>query len=291
MEAGLPKGVVNIVYGLGPEAGEALVKHPRVPLISFTGGTATGKHLIRSSADDTKKLSLELGGKNPNIIFADCDFDEALRVSLRSSFLNQGEICLCGSRIYVEDSLFEKFTEAFVRETRKLKVGDPSSPDSFMGPLVSKAHFDKVAAYVELARKEGGKVLTGGEAVHVPGPYAEGYFYAPTVITGLSEKSACVQEEIFGPVVTIAKFSSLEDICEKANGVRYGLSATVWTQDLSKAHRMAASLKVGTVWINTWLHRDLRVPFGGQKASGLGREGGRHSLEFFTEVTNVCVRY
>ena len=285
-EVNLPIGVVNMVFGTGPGAGEALVKHPDVPLISFTGGTETGKKISAMAASHTKKLSLELGGKNPNIIFADCDFDLALQTSLRSSFLNQGEICLCGSRIYVEESIFDKFIEQFVSETKKLKVGDPSRSDTFMGPVVSESHFNKVMSYIDLAKTEGGKILCGGERIG-----KTGFFIHPTVIANLSENSKCVQEEIFGPVVTVAPFKNYEDVISKANGVKYGLSASVWTKNLNTAHSISRDLKVGTVWINTWLNRDLRVPFGGTKASGVGREGGRHSLEFFTEATTVNVRF
>lgn len=291
VEAGVPAGVVNIVYGLGPEAGEALVRHPEVPLISFTGGTATGRHLMEAAAEHCKKLSLELGGKNPNVIFKDADLSKALATTLRSSFLNQGEICLCGSRIYVEDSLFDNFMKEFVPMVKALKVGDPKNPDTFMGPLVSQAHLEKVQSYVESARQEGGKIWCGGEAPRFEGPMAKGYWYAPTVISGLPETSKCIQEEIFGPVVTVSTFKTLDEAIEKANGVKYGLSASVWTQDISKALRLSSELKTGTVWVNTWLQRDLRVPFGGQKASGLGREGGKHSIEFFTEATTLCVRY
>lgn len=290
-EAGLPPGVVNIVYGLGPEAGEELVRHPDVPVISFTGGTATGRHIIEASAAQFKKLSLELGGKNPNIIFADCDLDAAVATTLRSSFLNQGEICLCGSRIYVEEPLFDRFMEKFVAAARALKVGDPADASTFMGPLVSAAHLEKVQSYIQAARDEGGRVWCGGEAPAVPAELAGGYWLAPTVISGLAESSRCIQEEIFGPVVTVSKFRSLDEVLGYANAVKYGLSASVWTQDITKAMRASAGLHAATVWVNSWLERDLRVPFGGQKASGLGREGGRHSIEFYTEATNVCVRY
>ncbi len=287
----LPAGVVNIVFGTGAKAGEALVKHPDVPLISFTGGTETGKRILRDSAESIKKVSLELGGKNPNIIFADCDFEAAIANSIRAGFLNQGEICLCGSRIYVEDSLYDRFVQRYVQETQKLIVGDPGLPETFMGPLVSASHYQKVLSYLEVAKAEGGQILCGGQRPQLPEKFSKGYFLNPTVIAGLSESSKCIQDEIFGPVVTISRFSGVDDAITKANGVRYGLSASVWTANLSQAHRLAAELKVGTVWINSWLVRDLRLPFGGMKASGLGREGGRHSLEFFTEPTTVCVRY
>jgi acyl-CoA reductase-like NAD-dependent aldehyde dehydrogenase len=291
LEVGLPAGVLNIVFGLGAPVGEAIVRHPKIPLISFTGGTETGRKIYRDSAEHFKKISLELGGKNPNLIFADCDLEKALSVSLRSSFLNQGEICLCGSRIYVEEKIYSEFVERFVRETGKLKVGDPRDPNTFMGALVSHQHLNKVKAYIEIAKSEGGRILCGGDApADLPKEFSKGYFLLPTVIVDLPESSRCLQEEIFGPVVTISKFSSEVDALQKANGVSYGLSATVWTEDMEKAKRVAAHLDVGTVWINDWLLRDLRVPFGGMKHSGLGREGGQYSIDFFTEATTVVTR-
>lgn len=294
-QAGLPDGVVNMVYGYGHEAGDALVRHPKVPLISFTGGTATGQKIIEASAPHFKKLSLELGGKNPNIIFADADFEKAVATTLRSSFLNQGEICLCGSRIYVEETIFDRFMKSFIPQVEALKVGDPKAPDTFMGPLVSSEHLQKVKSYIQSAKADGAKIWCGGEASPAPSQllpeFSEGYWLAPTVITGLSESSKCIQEEIFGPVVTVSTFKTVDEAISKANGVKYGLSASVWTQNIDVAMKVSSQLEVGTVWINAWLERDLRVPFGGQKASGLGREGGRHSIEFFTEATNVCVRY
>jgi aminomuconate-semialdehyde/2-hydroxymuconate-6-semialdehyde dehydrogenase len=291
LEVGLPAGVLNIVFGLGSPVGEAIVRHPRVPLISFTGGTETGRRIYRDSAEHFKKISLELGGKNPNLIFADCDLEQAVKTSLRSTFLNQGEICLCGSRIYVEEKIFSAFVDQFVAEVSKLKVGDPSDPDTFMGAIVSEEHLKKVRSYIDLARQEGGKILCGGEAPDdLPAKFKKGFFLKPTVIVGLGENSRCVQEEIFGPVVTIASFQSEKEAIEKANGVRYGLSATIWTQDLQKAHRVASHLDVGTAWVNGWLLRDLRVPFGGMKHSGIGREGGQYSIDFFTEATTVVVK-
>jgi aminomuconate-semialdehyde/2-hydroxymuconate-6-semialdehyde dehydrogenase len=288
-EAGIPKGVVNMVFGTGHDAGDALVRHPRVPLISFTGGTETGKKVIHASAEHFKKLSLELGGKNPNIIFADCDYQKMLKMTVRSSFLNQGEICLCGSRIYVEESLYERFVQDLVKEAESLRVGDPSETSTFMGALVSEAHLEKVKNFVRLAEQEGGKIRTGGRRPELSEKFAKGYFLAPTVITDLPESSPCIQQEIFGPVVTVSKFKTLEEVIEKANGVAYGLSATVWTSNLSTAQTLARNLETGTVWVNTWLNRDLRVPFGGSKASGLGREGGKHSLDFYSELVTVCL--
>ncbi len=288
-EAGIPNGVVNMIFGTGAKAGDALVKHPKVPLISFTGGSETGKKVIQSSAEHFKKLSLELGGKNPNIIFADCDYKKMLATTLRSSFLNQGEICLCGSRIYVEESLYEKFLQDFVREIKELKVGDPSQKDTFMGPLISAQHLEKVQSMINTARDEGGKILMGGGRPELAAQFSKGYFLEPTVIVGLAENSTCMQREIFGPVVTVSSFKTLDEVIEKANGVSYGLSASVWTSNLNTAQTVAKNLDVGTVWINSWMKRDLRVPFGGMKASGLGREGGRHSMDFYTEMVNVCL--
>ncbi|HEY8269377.1 MAG TPA: aldehyde dehydrogenase [Pseudobdellovibrionaceae bacterium] len=290
-EAGLPPGVVNMVFGLGVEAGEALVKHPKVPLISFTGGTTTGKHLSSAAAPLIKKLSLELGGKNANIIFADADLEEAIQTSLRSSFLNQGEICLCGSRIFVEASIYESFVSRFVSETKKLKVGDPRKAENFLGALVSKAHLEKVQSYVKLAQDEGGKIETGFEDIPLTAEQQQGYYMRPTIITGLRSECRVMQEEIFGPVVTVVPFGSEEEVVSMANSVEYGLASTLWTKDIQRVHRLARRLEVGTLWVNTWMMRDLRTPFGGMKMSGLGREGGLHSLEFFTETTNVCIKY
>lgn len=288
-EAGLPPGVCNMVFGRGATAGEALTRHPEVPAISFTGGTKTAESIVKATAADFKKLSLELGGKNPNIIFADADLDACVEKTIRSSFLNQGEICLCGSRILVQESLYAEFLRRFVAATKNLKVGDPTSPDSFMGALVSAEHRQKVLGYIALAKQHGGEVVAGGEQVNPGGRFAGGYFVAPTIICGLPQKCPVVQEEIFGPVVTVGKFSTEAEAIELANDVRYGLSASIWTADLNRAHRVAAALDVGQVWINTWMLRDLRVPFGGVKASGIGREGGEHSIEFFTEVKNICI--
>jgi aminomuconate-semialdehyde/2-hydroxymuconate-6-semialdehyde dehydrogenase len=286
-EVGAPPGVFNLVHGLGPEAGQALVDHPDVAAISFTGGTATGARVAASAAPKFKKLSLELGGKNASLVFADCDFDATVAGTVRAAFTNQGQICLCGSRILVERSIADRFTEAFVAKVRALKVGDPGDADTEIGALVSAAHREKVEGYVALARTEGGTVATGGRR---PAERDRGAFYEPTVITGLSPACRTAQEEIFGPVVTIHPFDADDDAVAAANSVRYGLSATVWTRDLNRAHRISHQLDVGMVWVNTWLMRDLRVPFGGVKDSGVGREGGRHSIEFFTDSRNVCIK-
>lgn len=285
LEAGIPPGVINIVHGYGAKAGEAIASHPDVPLISFTGGTATGAKVGAAAAPHFKKVSLELGGKNPNLIFADADLDEAVTTSIRSSFWNQGEICLCGSRIFVERSIHDHFVERFVGEVKKLRVGDPADESTDVGALISEQHLQKVTGYIELARKEGGTIVTGGRRVERPG-----FFVEPTVITGLGCDCRVLQEEIFGPVVTVTPFETEDDAIAFANSTRYGLSATLWTRDLQRAHRAAAALDSGTVWINCWLLRDLRVPFGGMKESGVGREGGFESLNFFTEAKNVCVK-
>lgn len=285
--AGLPPGVLNIVQGLGPEAGAAIVQHPLVKAISFTGSTRAGAEIARVAAPVFKKLSLELGGKNPNIIFADCDYEEMLETTVRSSFNNQGQICLCSSRIYVEKSIYEKFKHDFVEKVKQIHVGDPSDPQSRLGAVVSKMHFDKVLSYIDLAKQEGGKVLCGGHALQLPGANEKGWFIAPTVIEGLDTACRSNQEEIFGPVVTIQPFENEAEALAHANDSPYGLSATLWTNHLQRAHRMAANLHCGIVWVNTWMLRDLRTPFGGVKNSGMGREGGWEALRFFSETKNV----
>ncbi|MFA7274982.1 MAG: aldehyde dehydrogenase [Crocinitomicaceae bacterium] len=288
--AGMPAGVLNIVHGLGTSAGDAIVKHKKIKAISFTGGTKTGEYIARTAAPMFKKLSLELGGKNPNIIFADCDFDEMLKTTIRSSFANQGQICLCGSRIFVERPIYEKFKDAFVAKISKTNVSFPQDPAAQMGAVVSKPHMEKVLSYVELAKEEGGTILTGGKRILLPAPHDEGYFLAPTIIEGLAYDCRTNQEEIFGPVVTITPFDTEEEVLMMANSTSYGLSATVWTQHLSRAHRVADKLDAGLVWINDWLVRDLRTAFGGVKASGVGREGGWEALRFFTEPKNIFVK-
>lgn len=290
-EAGMPAGVLNIIHGAGNKVGDAIVKHPKIKAISFTGGTKTGEYIARTAAPMFKKLSLELGGKNPNIIFDDCDFDEMLSTTLRSSFANQGQICLCGSRIFVQRGIYDKFKTAFVERVEKLTVSHPTDPKAKMGALVSKPHLEKVISYIELAKLEGGKVIAGGKQVHLEAPYNEGYFLQATVIEGLDFKCRTNQEEIFGPVVTLTPFDSEEEVLEMANSTQYGLSATLWTSDLKRAHRMADQIEAGIVWINAWLVRDLRTPFGGVKSSGVGREGGWEALRFFTEPKNVFVKF
>ncbi|GAB3536777.1 aldehyde dehydrogenase [Pontibacter brevis] len=289
-EAGLPAGVLNIVHGYGHKVGAAMVAHPKVPVISFTGGTATGRSIAATAAPMFKKLSLELGGKNPNIIFADCDFNNALHTSIHSSFANQGQICLCGSRIFIERPLYEKFRNAFVEKVKALTVGDPLEDGTKQGAVVSEQHLQKVLSYIELAKQEGGTILTGGHQVQVAGRCAKGWFVAPTVIEGLPYNCRTNTEEIFGPVVTLIPFDTEEEVIQYANCTDYGLSATIWTQHLTRAHRVAHQVHSGIIWVNTWLLRDLRTPFGGMKNSGVGREGGFEALRFFTEPQNVCVK-
>ncbi|MBC8753527.1 aldehyde dehydrogenase [Kordia sp. YSTF-M3] len=289
-KAGLPKGVLNIVHGLGHTTGQAITEHPNIKAISFTGGTATGAHIARTAAPMFKKLSLELGGKNPNIIFADCDYDEMLNVTVRSSFANQGQICLCGSRIFVERSIYDKFKTDFVARVKALKVGNPFDETTKIGALVSKPHLEKVKSYIDIAKEEGGTVLCGGNEVVVEGS-ENGYYLEPTVIEVQTDQCRVNQEEIFGPIVTMMPFDSEEEVLAMANGVRYGLSATLWTNNLNRTMNMAKKLEAGIVWVNTWLMRDLRTPFGGMKNSGVGREGGMEALRFFTEPKNICIKY
>jgi aminomuconate-semialdehyde/2-hydroxymuconate-6-semialdehyde dehydrogenase len=290
IEAGLPDGVLNIIHGLGGKAGQAIIEHPSIPAISFTGGTVTGKKIASVAAPMFKKLSLELGGKNPNIIFADCDFDQAIQTTVLSSFSNQGEICLCGSRIFVERPIYEKFVQAFTAKVKALKIGDPLDETTKVGALVSEAHMKKVLSYIDLAKQEGGEVVHGGKQVSIGGRCSNGYFVEPTIITGLKCDCRTNQEEIFGPVVTIMPFDDEDEVITYANSTTYGLSATIWTENLKKAHRVSAKVKSGIIWVNCWLFRDLRTPFGGMKQSGVGREGGWDALKFFTETRNVCIK-
>ncbi|MCH9660262.1 MAG: aldehyde dehydrogenase [Bacteroidetes bacterium] len=289
-EAGLPAGVLNIVHGTGPSAGQAIVTHPKIKAISFTGGTTTGEHIARTAAPMFKKLSLELGGKNPNLIFADCDYDKMLAVTVRSSFANQGQICLCGSRIYVEASIAEKFKKDFVEKVSQLTVGDPMDSATKIGALVSKPHMEKVERYIQIAKDEGGNILFGGNRVKVNG-LENGYYLEPTVIELESNDCTINKEEVFGPVVTIVTFSTEKEALTMANSVAYGLSSTLWTKDIDRTMRVSKQIEAGIVWVNTWLNRDLRTPFGGVKASGVGREGGFEALRFFTEPKNVCIKY
>ena len=289
-EAGLPKGVLNVVHGTGPNVGHAITAHPRIETISFTGGTVTGRKVAETCAPMFKKVSLELGGKNPNIVFADADQEAAIAGSLRSSFANQGQVCLCGSRVFVERSAYPEFVDRFVQAASKLKVGDPLDTTTEQGAIVSKTQLEKVKFYVDLARTEGGKIALGGAAPEVPNERCrDGYFFPPTVITDLPVSCRVNREEIFGPVVSITPFDSEEEVIGYANDNDYGLASSVWTQNLNRAHRVAEQIHTGTVWVNCWLIRDLRVPFGGMKQSGVGREGGNEALAFFTEPKNVCI--
>ena len=289
-DAGLPKGVLNIVHGLGTTTGQAIVEHPNIKAISFTGGTKTGAHIARVAAPMFKKLSLELGGKNPNIIFADCDYNKMLETTVRSSFANQGQICLCGSRILVEEKIYEKFKIDFIKKVKQLKVGHPSEESTDIGALVSKEHLEKIESYIEIAEDEGGKILCGGLEVTLPN-YENGYYFQPTIIEVTNNQCKLNQEEIFGPVVTILSFKTDEEALTLANDVKYGLSSTLWTNNLNRTMQFAKQLHTGIVWVNTWMLRDLRTPFGGAKESGIGREGGFEALRFFTEPKNVCIKY
>jgi len=290
-EAGLPDGVLNILHGTGPHVGEAIVKHPEIKAISFTGSTRAGERIASIAAPMFKKLSLELGGKNPALIFADCDWDRMMKETVRSSFSNQGQICLCSSRILVEKSIYEKFRDEFVKQVKQLHIGDPLNEKTKQGAVVSKLHFDKIMACINRAMEEGGHVLCGGKAVNPGGNCEAGYFIEPTVIENLGPDCPTNQEEIFGPVVTLQPFETEAEALQLANASTYGLAATLWTQDISRAHRLSAQLQSGIIWVNCWLVRDLRTPFGGMKNSGVGREGGWEALRFFTEAKNVCVQF
>jgi aminomuconate-semialdehyde/2-hydroxymuconate-6-semialdehyde dehydrogenase len=291
IEAGLPPGVLNVVQGLGSKAGVALVEHPQVKAISFTGGTRTGADIATRAAPKFKKLSLELGGKNPTLVFADCDFETTVSETVRSAFSNQGEICLCGSRILIERSLYARFRDAFVAHVKALRQGDPLEVGTEQGALVSAAHLQKVLGYIELARKEGGKILCGGRQAKLDGRCADGWFMEPTVIENLPPECRTNLEEIFGPVVTLMPFDTEDQAVNIANGTPYGLAASLWSQNTSRCHRVAARLEAGLIWVNCWMLRDLRVPMGGVKQSGNGREGGWEAMRFFTEARNVCIKY
>ncbi|QQE77724.1 aldehyde dehydrogenase [Alicyclobacillus sp. SO9] len=288
-EAGLPDGVLNIVHGFGPDsAGAYLTEHPDVDLISLTGETTTGKAIMQSAASTLKKLSFELGGKNPNIVFADADIDDVIETTIRSSFSNQGEVCLCGSRIYVERPLYDTFVERLVERAQALQVGDPMDESTNVGALISREHLHRVEGFVQRAVEQGGRILTGGKR---PAHMGKGCYLEPTIIVDVNESCEIVQQEVFGPVITIQPFDTEEEVLAAANNTRYGLSGTIWTTDLKKAHRVAGQLEAGIIWINSWFLRDLRTPFGGMKESGIGREGGVHSFEFFSELKNVCVKF
>ena len=289
-ESGLPSGVLNVVHGYGHKVGAAISRHPDVSVVTFTGSTRTGAEISRIAGPLFKKVSLEMGGKNPNIIFADCNYDEMLATTLQSSFANQGQICLCGSRIFVEQPLYERFRDDFVQRTRKLRIGDPLETGTQLGAVVSRPHLEKILGYIELAKTEGGTILCGGNQVHPDGRCAEGWFVEPTIIEGLPQSCRTNQEEIFGPVVTLIPFKDEAEVVAAANQTDYGLAASLWTQDLTRAHRVAGALQSGVVWVNCWMLRDLRTPFGGFKHSGVGREGGVEALRFFTEPQNICIK-
>ncbi|HLR53219.1 MAG TPA: aldehyde dehydrogenase [Pseudogracilibacillus sp.] len=286
-DAGVPDGVVNVVHGFG-ETGAEITSHHDVDAIAFTGETITGTEIMKSAAPTLKKLSFELGGKNPNIIFADADMDDVIETTLRSSFINQGEVCLCGSRVYVERPVYDEFLERFVAKAKELTVGDPFDPDTKIGALVSEEHYHKVLRYIDIAKEEGGTFLLGGKPAE---EFDKGFFVEPTVITGLGKESRCVREEIFGPVITVIPFDTEEEVIEQANDTHYGLSASLWTNDMKRATRISAQIEAGMVWVNTWFLRDLRTPFGGMKHSGIGREGGAHSFDFYSELTNITLKF
>lgn len=287
-EAGVPDGVVNLVHGFGPgSAGGAISEHPDIDAITFTGESRTGTAIMKSAADSLKKLSFEMGGKNPNIIFGDADIDEVVETTIKSSFINQGQVCFCGARIYVEETVIDEFVEKFAARAEQLKIGDPFDSETYIGALISKEHYDKVSSYLTLAKEEGGTIVTGGKR---PEGLDTGYYLEPTIITGLDNNSRCVREEIFGPVVTVTPFKSEEEVIEKANDTKYGLGMSLWTNDLRRAHRVGHQIESGMIWVNTWFLRDLRTPFGGLKHSGIGREGGKHSFDFFTELSNICIK-
>jgi len=291
IEAGLPPGVLNIIHGLGHKVGAAITAHKQIKAISFTGGTTTGATIAKMAAPMFKKLSLELGGKNPNIIFADCNYDKMLETTLRSSFANQGQICLCGSRIFVERPIYDRFKADFIKKTKALKIGDPLDETTQVGAVVSESHKEKILSYIQLAKEEGGTILCGGNEIQLSGHNTNGFFLAPTIIEGLAYNCRTNQEEIFGPVVTIMPFDTEEEVLLYANSTEYGLSATLWTNNLQRTHRLANQIQAGIIWVNTWLLRDLRTPFGGIKNSGVGREGGFYALDFFTEPKNICIKY
>ena len=291
IEAKLPPGVLNVLHGFGNDIGNFIVSHDKIKAISFTGGTKTGQTIARNASANLKKLSLEMGGKNPVIIFDDCNYDKMINSLLKSSFLNQGQICLAGSRIYIQDSIYKKFKNDFVSLTSELKVGDPFDPAVDQGAIVSENHLNKIKSYVKIAKSEGGSIIVGGDTVKLNGEHSLGWYFMPTIIEGLSEDSQVIKEEIFGPVVTLSMFKSEDEVISKSNNSDYGLASIIWTDDQDKANRLAGKLESGLVWINCWLERDLRTPFGGIKNSGFGKEGGAYAFDFFTESKNVCTKY
>ena len=291
-EAGVPRGVFNLLHGYGVEVGQAIIEHPKITAISFTGGTVTGRKVAATAAPMFKKLSLELGGKNPTIVFGDCDLEQTVEGACRSAFTNSGQVCLAGSRVFVERSIYDEFVKRFVEKANKMVVGDPFDSNTQLGPVSSAGHLEKIMSYIRQAEEENGTILCGGrKSPVVPSGFESGHFIRPTVIEGICVDSPVSKEEIFGPVCTVHPFSSEEELVASVNNVEYGLAGSIWTSDLSRAHRLAHKVRVGILWINCWLLRDLRTPFGGVKNSGMGREGGRHSLEFYSEYRNVCIKY
>jgi aminomuconate-semialdehyde/2-hydroxymuconate-6-semialdehyde dehydrogenase len=288
---GMPKGVYNVVHGFGPNsAGEFLTTHPGVNAITFTGETRTGAAIMKAAAAGARPVSLEMGGKNPAIVFADCDFEAAVEGTLRSAFANCGQVCLGTERVYVERPIFDSFVSALKRGAEAMKIGVPDDPATGMGPLISQEHRNKVMAYYRKAVEEGATVVTGGGAPDMPGDLVNGAWVQPTIWTGLPDDAAVCREEIFGPCCHISPFDSEEDVIRRANDTAYGLAASIWTTNLQRGHRVAARMEAGLVWVNSWFLRDLRTPFGGAKQSGIGREGGVHSLEFYTELKNICIK-
>ncbi len=290
-EAGVPAGVFNVVNGFGPgSAGEFLTTHNGVDAITFTGESATGSAIMRAAADNVKALSFELGGKNAAIIFDDADLDKAIDGTVRSVFSNCGQVCLCSERVYVHETVFDEFVARLKSRAEALRMGWPDDEQTEIGPLISRAHRDKVLSYYELARVEGAEIVTGGGIPEFGDERDNGAWVQPTILTGLPENARCVREEIFGPVCHVAPFSTEDEVITMANDSVYGLAAAIWTEDMSRAHRVASQIDVGTVWVNTWYLRDLRTPFGGTKLSGIGREGGRYSLNFYSEPSNICIK-
>lgn len=289
IEAGMPPGVLNIIHGTGKDIGDYLTGHEDIKAVSFTGSTATGRAIYQNAAKTFKKVSLEMGGKNPNIIFADCDLENALTITMRSTFTNQGEVCTCGSRIFIERPIYDEFKKRLIEIAEKIRIGNPQDPKTQHGAMVSKDHFEKVLGYIKLAQEEGGTILCGGEAAKVEGEFSEGYFIKPTLIEGLAHTCRTNQEEIFGPVATLTPFDTEEEVLEMANSTEYGLAGTIHTTDIEKGKRIASKVDSGMLWINDWMKRDLNTPFGGMKNSGLGREGGLYGLKFFTQTKNICV--
>jgi aminomuconate-semialdehyde/2-hydroxymuconate-6-semialdehyde dehydrogenase len=288
---GVPHGAFNLVHGFGPNsAGEFITTHPDIDAITFTGESRTGSAIMRAAAEHVKPVSFELGGKNAGIIFADCDKTKVYDGMMNAIFLNSGQVCLNSERVYVERPFYDEFVSELVRRVKSLKLGRPADPDTGMGPMVSKEHRDKVLGYFQLAREEGAQILTGGGCPKFGDSRDNGFWVEPTVITGLPEHARCVKEEVFGPICHVTPFDTEEEVIAKANDTRYGLAATIWTTNLSRGHRVAERMRVGLSWVNTWYLRDLRTPFGGGGYSGIGREGGMHSLNFYSEITNVCVR-